>query len=308
MLVIALSIMCINCSKKEAEKQDNTPKYAVKDVRNQNLKDAIEYFNKGYYKASATSIANAMNQRLKDEDVEIMNDLNKQLDQKTADALLALESLAINGEPHNFDFEYNTIHTNYDVSDYRQKIDELSSKYLARIKKENDSYLETYFKYIEELKNKTTPSAVSNTRIFVSKTSPIQVKIVIDHYQVPQLYFQFIPSQKEPILETLKFSSSTTNIFFDKNDLVTNDYNLSSSKIISFNLSDPDSRITLTKLKHLFEGNKVQIDLKWFYEPERINISSKTINNMQDILSSFEKLLEEYKANEDNIYVPKYVK
>jgi hypothetical protein len=308
LLIIVLSIMCINCSKQETATQDNTPKYAINDVRNRNLKDAIEYFNKGYYKASATSIVNARNQRLRDEDIEIMHDLNMKIDQKTADAILALETLALDGEPHNYDFEYNTIHSNYDVSDYRQKIDGFSKKYLARIKKENDTYLETYFKYIDELKSKTNLTLENYSKIYVSKTSPMKVKIVIDRYKTPQLYFEFKPSQKEPELETLKFSSSTLNIFFDKNELVINDYNLSASKIISFNLLDPNSKVTLTNLKQLFEGNRVQIDLKWFYEPERINISSKTINTMQDILSSFDKILAEYKANEKNIYVPKYVK
>jgi len=237
-----------------------------------------------------------------------MNDLDKKIDQKTAEAILALESLALEGEPHNYDFDYNTIHTNYDISSYRQKIDEFSKKYLARVKKENDAFLANYLAYIEELKSITTPTIENNKQVFASKTSPLKLKIVIDNYDTPQLYLEFKPSQKEPVLETLRFSNKNTNVFFDKQDNLINNYNVSSSKIITFNLLDPNSRINLTNFKQLIEDNAISIDLKWFYEPEKVNVSKKSINSIKDVLSLFEKLFEEYKANQDNIYVPKYVK
>lgn len=307
-VVIVLAMMSINCTKQGDATQDNTLKYSENDVRNRNLKDAIENFNNGYYKAAATSIVNARSQRVRDEDIVIMNDLNMIIIQKTAEAITSLESDALEGDLRTYDSKYNSIHNNYDVSEYRQDIDELSRKYLARVKQENEKHLETYFKYIEELKSKTTLTLENSGKTYTSKTSPIKVKVVINHFTIPQLYFEFTPSQKEPELETLKFSSSAKNIFFEKNNLVINDYNLSVSKIISFNLLDPNSSITLANLKELLAGKNLKVNLKWFYEPEQINVSSKTQSTLKDVISSFDKILEEYQANQEKIYVPKNVK
>lgn len=307
-LILILSIMCINCSKEESSTQDNKPEFSDSDVRNRDLKEAIENYNNGYYKASGTSIVSARGRRLRKEDIEVMDNIVKRINERTAEAIINLESLITNQNPNKYDFEYRAIHSNYDVSSYRQKINELNAKYLARIKKENDTYLENYYSYIEELKEKTNLTAEYNSKVFSSKTSPLSLKITIDDFETPQLYLQFKPSQKEPELETFEFSNGNTTISFDKTDYVINEYNLSASKIITFDLINPDSKINLTNFKELLAEDKIRIDLKWFYEPERITVSNRTISKLKNVLNSAEKLIEEYNIIKDSIYVPKNVK
>lgn len=308
LLILILSFMCINCSKEEVASQDTTPEFSNRNVRNRDLKEAIDNYNSGYYKASGVSIVSARGRSLRDEDAEVMKKITKRINERTAEAIINLESLVTNENPNKYDFEYRAIQSTYDVSSYRQKIDELNTKYLARIKKENDTYLENYYSCIEKLNKKTNLTAEYNSKVFSTKTSPLSLKIVIDNFETPQLYLLFKPSQKEPELETVKFSNNSTTIAFDKTDYVVNEYNLSASKIITFDLIHPDSKINLTNFKQLLDKDKIRIDLKWFYEPERVTVSNKTINTLKDVLNSTEKLLEEYNAIKDKIYIPKNVK
>lgn len=308
LFVIIFSLICINCSKDEKSIQDKEPVYSERDVRNRNLKDAIKNFNEGYYKAAGSSVVNARGNRLRDEDIEIMNDLEKRVNQKTTEAIIYLELLTTEGDPREYDVTYRTIQSNYDVSSYRQKIDELNNQFLARIQKENDAYSEKYNHCIEEIKNITSPTIENGKKVFVTKTSPLSLKIVIDKFETPQFYLLFRPSQKEPELETLKISNKNTSIFFDKKDMLINEYNLSASKIITFNLLDSNSSINISKLNQLLDEDNIAINLKWFYEPERVNVRSNTIIKLKNVLTSAEKLIKEYTAIKEKIFIPQYVK
>jgi len=308
LLVLFLTTIFIGCTKDGSQTQDNAPEFSENQVRSRTLKTAIEDYNKGLYKASKNSIVKARSQRIKQEDIEIMNALEKRIEQKTNEAIKNLESLAVNGEFHTYDFEYHSITDNYELSSFRQVLNELNKKYLARVKQKNDSYLTTYYSYIDELQTITAPRLVNNNKEFISKTRPLKLKIIISGYESPQIFLEFHPSQKEPVLETLQFTSKNITIPFDKQSMTINDYNFTNSKIITFNLLDNDSPINLTNFKQMIKNEKITINLKWFYEPERVSIHKKTISNLKNVLDLFEKLNNQYQANLENIYIPKYVK
>ncbi len=305
---LIISLTCISCDGKDTENIKVTPKYQQSDVRNRNLKTAIEDFNNHFYKAALTSIDQARGDRLRDEDIVILKDLESDIEKETLKAIKSLDSLAINEELHLYDFNFNTVNKNYDISSFRPEIENSKAKYLQRVKSENDAHLKNYFTQINLLKEITDQESEGSTRVYYSKTSHLKLVVKIDGYKQPKLFLNFYPSQLEPELETIKFTSSDTSIFYDKNSLVVGDYNISVNRIITYNLLDKDSKMNLSIFKDMLDNGKITIDLKWFYEPERIQISSKNINGLKDVLASYEKLLKEYQANIDNIYVPKHVK
>ncbi len=310
MLILIVVFMALNvaCNKKEIEVKEVNPQYSQSDVRNRNLKDAIENFNQGYFRAANSSLYEASSQRLRDEDLIVLNDLKEKIEEKTDTALKTLDSLAVKGKLYSYDFEYNTIHKNFEISTYRQRVEESKKKYLARVKTENDNYLKSFYSYIDELNDITSLTLNNQKKDYISKTSRLKLRVVIDGYEVPQIFLDFHPSQKEPVLETLKFKSTNAEVFFDKKSMLIGDYNLATSKIISFNLLDSNSEINIKNFEQMLNDGTITVSLKWFYEPESFNISGKAIKELQEVFNIFQKINQEYKNNEDKIYTPKHVK
>jgi hypothetical protein len=296
------------CGEKKSDNKPAQVKYQQSDVRNRNLKTAIEDFNNEFYKAALTSIEEAKGDKLRDEDITLMRELEKDIENKTLQALKSLDSLAVKDQLHLFDFKFNTVNKNYDISAFRPQVEKSKATYLQRVKSENDSHLKNYFSQIESLKEITDQRSEGSAIIYYSKSAPLKLAVKIDGYKAPQIYLYFYPSQLEPELETIKFTSSDISIFYDKSSLIVSDYNISVSRSISYNLLDEESKINLEVLKKMLANGKITIDLKWFYEPERIQLSESGINQMKSVMTSYENMLIEYQANIDNIYVPKHVK
>ena len=308
LLVFLASLLVISCTKGKADSRENAPKYTQSDVRNRNLKTAIEDYNNGFYKAADTSIGQAQRQSLRDEDIVILKDLDRMIENKTLSALKSLDSLAVKEKLHLYDFQYNTITNNYDIGSFRHQVEDSKARYLERVKSENDSYLKNYYSLIDQLKEFTNVKTEGPAMLYHSQTSPLKLFIKVDGYNSPGLFLAFYPSQLETELETVKFSSSDISIFFDKGSMIISDYNLSTIKTITFNLLNDESKLNITNFKQMLEDANIAIDLKWFYEPEKVTISKNDIKQLQQVMTTFEKIEAEYKANIDNIYVPKHVK
>ncbi len=308
LILVIFSIFCMACGEKKSDNKPAQVKYQQSDVRNRNLKTAIEDFNNEFYKAALTSIEEAKGDKLRDEDITLMRELEKDIENKTLQALKSLDSLAVKDQLHLFDFKFNTVNKNYDISAFRPQVEKSKATYLQRVKSENDSHLKSYFSQIQSLKEITDQRSEGSAIIYYSKSSPLKLAVKIDGYKAPQIYLYFYPSQLEPELETIKFTSSDISIFYDKSSLIVSDYNISVSRSISYNLLDEESKINLEVLKKMLANGKITIDLKWFYEPERIQLSESGINQMKSVMTSYENMLIEYQANIDNIYVPKHVK
>ncbi len=307
-LVIVFLISLIACTKENTQQTKTTQEFDQGDVRNRNLKEAIENYNNGFFKAADSSVNKARSQQLRDEDITILNELDMKIDDKTKMAVFSLDSLSVKGNLHDYDFAYNSIHSNYEISTFRQHIEESKIKYMKRVKKENDTYLDKYYTYLKELESKTNLSIESSKKVYLSKTNPLKLKIIIDGYEQPQAFIEFYPSQKEPELETVKFTSPSYEFFLKKGNLKISEYNLSTTKIIPFDLSDAEAELNMSNLKEMLDEGQIKIALKWFYEPERITVSSKDITSLKSLLETYQHLYEEYKANSEHIYVPKYVK
>lgn len=308
LLLVVILICLAACANKDNQDLENTTKYNQSDVRNRNLKEAIENYNNGFFKATISSISRARVQRLRDEDIELMTNLELEIGAKTELAVDRLDSLSTQANLSDYDSFYNTIHSNYEISSFRQRIDKSKESYLTKVKKENDAHLEKYYAYIQEINNKTILSLENCHQIYRSKTSPLKLVVTIDGYQEPKAVLEFHPSQKEPELETIKFSTSNTNIVYEKGNQVISEYNLSVSKIITFDLALTEAKMNFTTFKQMLDDGKIKINLKWFYEPEQVNVSTTNINRLKELLDTYQKLHDEYKANEGNIYVPRYVR
>ncbi|MBI9030501.1 hypothetical protein JEZ13_00660 [bacterium] len=307
-IVLIISIISIACTQEDSKSQAKVNEFTQDQVRNRNLKTAIEDYNKGLYKGALSSIDHARSQRLRDEDIDIMNTLSKRITEKTRDTIDSLRTLANSGELHLYDFKYNQVTSNHEISSFRDQLMELNNNYLQRVQTVNDSYLIDYYSAIETLQNNSEPKIENRTRLFISKTSTLRLRALITGYEQPKLYLDFHPSQKEPELETIKFSSKNNSVSFKKNNLIISGYNVSASKIITFNLLNQDSEINLTNLKNMLNDGGITIYLKWFYDPETVYLPTKTVKSLKEFLTAFEKLNEEYLLHKDKIYVPKYVK
>ncbi len=301
-------LICLACGKNEKVSDESSTEYIASDVRNRNLKTAIEDYNNSFFKASLTSIDAARGDKLRDEDLVVLKELEEKIAKKTQEALKELDSLAVKEELHLFDFKFNNINKNYDISSFRPQVESLKAKYLKRVKSENDAHLQNYFIQIKLLKDITDQSSEGSTRVYYSKTNSLRLVAKIDGYKQPELFLNFYPSQLEPELETAKFTSSDLEIAFDKSSLLISDYNLSESKIITFNLLDNQSQINLDIFRKILINGNLSIRLKWFYEPEIVNVTSQTLKALNQVLTIYDDIMKEYKANIDNIYVPKHVK
>lgn len=306
--MLIMTILFLACSKTDKSTDQASKKYVPSDVRNRHLKTAIEDLNNDFYKAALTSIQEARGQNLRDEDIDILHDLEKIIEDKTKSAIKSLDSLATKEKLHLYDFKYNTVSKNYDISSFRAELEKTNKKYLERVKTENDAHLKNYYTLIQELKKTTEVKNLSNATGYYSQTSHLRLAVIIEGYQAPQLMLDFYPSQKEPELETLEFVASNSQVFFAKSSMLISDYNLSPSKVITFDLLKNDEKINLANFQEMLQAGKLTIKLKWFYEPETLTIPANTIKELLDVLKQYNNIAGEYRANIDKIYVPKHVK
>lgn len=308
LLLVSLFIVLVSCSKENANQTEAATQYSQTDAKNRNLKDAIEYYNKGLYRASGSSLEKARSQSLKDEDITVMNDLDKMIEEITEEAIINLDLLSETGGLHEFDFAFNSVQSNYETSSFRQKLEESKKKYLSRVKNENDIHLGKYHTLLQKLEKETTLTMENNSKVFISKTSPLRVKMICDGYEMPKAFLEFRPSQKETELETIRFKSNNNDITFAKNTLTISEYNLSTSKVISFDLLLPEAKLNLNNFRQMLKDGSINISLKWFYEPEYITVSGSNIDKMKAALDIYQNLSDEYKLVKENIYSPKHIK
>lgn len=300
----------ISCAKSNSNQDNTANEYEESDVRNRNLKEAVGYYNDGFLKAADSSISRARAQSLRDEDIVIMDEIDLKIDQKTKLAVLALDSLAMNKNHHDYDSAYNTLHSNYEISSFRQKIEETKEKYLAFVKSDNDVHLGNYYKILQEIEAKTSLSLENSAKAYLSKTSPLKLKIIKDGYKSPEIYLEFntFQKEKEPELETIKFISPSTTIIFEKQAYIINEYNNTIGHTLSFDLANKEEKMNLATFKQMLDDGKITIALKWFYEPETITVSASNISKLKEILQTYQELLNEYNAQLEHIYIPKYVR
>lgn len=282
--------------------------YSEDDVRNRTLKEAIKFYNQGSYKAANNTLNKAEGERLRDEDMEIVKELRTEIEKKLQVAITALEALAGEGKLFAYDFEYNTINNNFETSSIRSRIEQSKKIYLERLNKENRNYLTRYFVIVQSLKNITKQKTSGTAVEYYTDTTPIRLRIIINGFESPKIFFDLIPSQLESELETITISSSTVGLFFNKSSPQVYNYNISTNKIISFNLHDNEAKLNMTNFIQMLEDGAITIDTKWFYEPETNRVSAKSIKNMSDVLNIYKAMYEEYQHRSKDIYVPRHVK
>ena len=282
--------------------------YTEDDVRNRTLKEAIRLYNNGSYKTVNFTLNKAQGERLRDEDIVIVDELRTLIDNKTEAAVKNLEALAAEGKLFAYDFEYNLIHVNYETSSVRSMIEQSKKTYLTRLHQENNGHLTQYFEIIKDLKNATKQKTSGDAVEYFTDTAPFKLRVVVNGFESPKLLLDLSPSQLEKEIETITISSTSVGLFFNKSSSQIYNYNISSNKIITFNLLDKESKLNLINLKQLLDDGNITIDTKWFYEPETKKVSPKAIANMIDVLNIYKRMIEEYQLRADKIYVPKYVK
>lgn len=308
LIVVALFLIIISgCQKKEEVVVEKKQRYTSKQVRNRNLKSAVDNYNQEFFRAASSDLLGAYGQSLNEKDRVVYETLVSSIDKKLLENLTILDSLSVKGKLFAFDFEYKALTKNFQTDPYRKRLREMADRFMVRQDLENRAVLANYYGMIDSLPKELKVTKTNHKIVVSSPKSPIQVKIIQDGFNAPYLIMEVRLSQLETILETFMLKSGDYELFFNKNSREVADYNNLKDKLIVFEITD-NSPINYDALVTLLSGDKMNLKVKWFYEAENIVISQKKIAGIKTLLKSFEELHNEYSERANSIYVPKYVK